>query len=178
MTLQLTTRHPPGAAPERQRQSRPASMARWHLASAFCAIDNNQYNHFLYQNKEVSVHPGCRSIFVFGEFCQKPNLAFSPPDRAVRAAAFTAWQRRAGKRFPAREGSVPASKAGPSPSRGAAPWTAREVRGAGCHHRLPREASSHQRSLGRVLPDRPQRDGRHDGVRKERTHPCPSGEPP
>lgn len=58
-------------------------------------------------------------------------------------------------------------KMGLSPSWGAAPWAAREVRGAGCYHCLPHEASTHQRSLGRVLPHRPQRDRRHHGVRKE-----------
>lgn len=59
------TAPPPGAAPKRQQQSQPASMARLDLASMFCAIDNNPNNHFLYQNKEVSAHPGCGSIFIF-----------------------------------------------------------------------------------------------------------------
>lgn len=49
------------------------------------------------------------SLF-FREFCPKPNLAILPPDRAIREAAFTAWQRRAGKCFPAWEGNVPGSK--------------------------------------------------------------------
>lgn len=99
---------PPQELP--QKGSSNPSQLPWHdwiWHPCFLPSITTQIITFYIKTKRYQHILAAGASLFFREFCPKPIL---PPDSAVRAAAFTAWQRRAGKRFPAWEGSVPTSK--------------------------------------------------------------------